>query len=81
MGDRREQMTIVGPDFRLRRRSAEQHGRFASQRFGDRNPIRSASSSECSKSIWQRIRLFQPNELATDVVLRSAPAVSSATLL
>ena len=26
----------------------------------------------------QRIRLFHPNELATDVVLRSAPAVSSA---
>jgi hypothetical protein len=32
-----------------------------------------------SKSIWQRIRLFHPNELATAVVLRAAPAVSSAT--
>jgi hypothetical protein len=49
------------------------------QRFGGRHQIRSASSSECSKSIWQRIRLFHPNELATDVVLRSAPAVSSPT--
>jgi len=34
----------------------------------DRHQIRSASSSECSKSIWRRIRLFHPNELATDVV-------------
>jgi hypothetical protein len=31
-----------------------------------------------SQGIWQRIRLFHPDELATDVVLRSAPAVSSA---
>jgi hypothetical protein len=46
---------------------------------GDRHQIRSASSSECSRSIWQRIRRFHPNELATDVVLRSAPAVSSGT--
>jgi hypothetical protein len=44
-------------------------------RFGDRHQIRSASSSKCSKSIWKRIRLFHPNELGTDVVLRAAPAV------
>ena len=77
MGDRREQMRIVGPDFRLARLES---GRGVNGVAGSQGNVGRGEHPNAPKSMWRRIRLFHPNELATDVVLRSAPAVSSGTL-